>query len=65
MAVPECTSNEEIPRVANLSELDFHEEYFLKVQYLGNLFITITLLSFYAVSYQTSVFSLIYMTSNT
>jgi hypothetical protein len=33
MAVPECASNEEIPRVANLSELDFHEEYFLKVQY--------------------------------
>jgi hypothetical protein len=33
MAVPECASNEEIPRVANLSELDFHEEYFLKVPY--------------------------------
>jgi hypothetical protein len=38
MAVPECASNEEIPRVANLSELDFHEEYFLKAQYLGILF---------------------------
>ena len=31
MAVPECAANEEIPRVANLAELDFHEEYFLKV----------------------------------
>ncbi len=50
MAVPECASNEEIPRVANLSELDFHEEYFLKVQYLENLFRTLlyTLPCFYS-----------------
>jgi hypothetical protein len=31
MAVYGCRSNEEIPRVANLTELEFHENYFLKV----------------------------------
>lgn len=48
MAVPECASNEEIPRVANLSELDFHEEYFLKLQYMGTCFVLHTALCFYS-----------------
>ncbi len=52
MAVPECASNEEIPRVANLSELDFHEEYFLKVQYLETCFILYD--AFYGVSKKTT-----------
>jgi len=32
MAVPGIKANTEIPRVANLTEIDFHQQYFLKAK---------------------------------